>query len=158
MNGTNHIGNSTTAASTWNRSAYFGKKVTSEFHYVKYKVTGSGSTYCQYVYWTVRGERWNTGAGEGADVSAQDGLCLSTYSSYKVYYAKNTSFYRSTSDAVKFGGAVSFFGFTAGAQSGFSTYVTVNLNFGSGYNYHWICGNDAKPSTSHRIFAGPNTN
>jgi hypothetical protein len=144
-------------ASTWNEGQMFGKKLTSEFHYVKYKVTGSGATYCQYVYWTVRGERWNGGALIGADVSGQDGLCNSTYVSNSVLYTKNTSFLRSSSAALKFGGAVSFFGFTAGAQSGFSAYVRTQLRFGSKANYYWICGNDGKPTVSHRVFAGPNS-
>jgi hypothetical protein len=40
------------------------------------------------------------------------------------------------------------------AWSGASTYVKAHWHFGTNQANHWICGNDAGPASSSRVFLG----
>ena len=54
----------------------------------------------------------------------------------------------------RFNAAVSIFGASLTAQSGFSTTVRLHYHFGTVQPQHWMCGDDNFISSSHRVFSG----
>lgn len=155
INGSIHVGNSGGSAATWTAGANTGRKLLSTMRYTKYRVQdGCG----RIIGYEIRATSWRGGALWGDDVSALDGKCNSTYYDYRAAFGKNTAWTRSQNQAYKFGGAFSVYGFSAGARSGFSSYVKSRWSFGSNVNYHYLCGNDGPVTESHRVFAGPNSN
>jgi hypothetical protein len=77
-----------------------------------------------------------------------------TYDQYKIPYSPGTTFDRWRNDFVRWTGDASAFGVGLSAQSGSSTWVTIHYNFNQNSGSRYICGNDAKPPSAHRIFAG----
>jgi hypothetical protein len=84
--------------------------------------------------------------------------CGDTHAAYQVIQDPNSGWLRSTARLKKWDAAVTVsfagVGITLGAQSGSSQYVKVTYTFGHLYPHYYLCGNNAKPKTSARIFAG----
>ncbi|MGH8990409.1 MAG: hypothetical protein ACRDZ7_02650 [Acidimicrobiia bacterium] len=72
------------------------------------------------------------------------------------HYGAKTGFDREQERAVRWEGAADVFGVALSARSGYSQYVQAHWIFGRDAD-HLLCGDDGKPATSSRIFAGPST-
>jgi hypothetical protein len=154
INGTRHVGTSKDNAvfqnkSTLNSTLMFGKKLTSEFHYVKYKHQCGIQR-----WWTIKATRWNTGMLYGDDTSQFNGHCNDTYFQYQSLYSPGSGYSRFTNNFANYAGAATAFGVSLTAQSGASDYVRSDWTFGTKYPQYYLCGNDAKPPNAHRIYAG----
>jgi hypothetical protein len=68
-------------------------------------------------------------------------------------YSGKSRFDRIREKAVRWEGAVSVFGATLTAQSGYSQWVQGQWTFGSA-DMHVLCGDDGPPKTARHIFAG----
>jgi hypothetical protein len=64
------------------------------------------------------------------------------------------TFTRSSKNFANYKAAITVFGVGLTNQSGASTNVTEKWKFGNVYGAYWLCGNDAFPTDSHRIYAG----
>jgi hypothetical protein len=136
---------------TFNRGPKYGRREQSVFQYGKYKWVTCGGTIASY---EVDALQWTAGSQDGQDNSSLDNHCSTTYSQYARTFAVNTAFDRSSNAAVTFNAAVSVFGASLTAKSGYSTTVVSHWSFGNNTNQHWLCGNDNFLGSSHRVFAG----
>jgi hypothetical protein len=71
---------------------------------------------------------------------------------YSQTYGPGGGFSRTTSSLAKWRAAIGLSGATIGAQSGASTNVRIEYQFGSGRPTHYLYGDDAVPAYSKRVF------
>jgi hypothetical protein len=69
-------------------------------------------------------------------------------------FGPNTDMRRDTDKAARWDGAVSVFGASLSARSGYSKYVKGFWSFGAD-GEHLLCGDDGPPWESSHVFAGP---
>jgi hypothetical protein len=103
---------------------------------------------------------WVDGYGlyYGDQTQSFDGQCFSTYAQYAQYWPpQDVGFTTGSETAVTFSGGIDFVVLSVSAQSGYSTNVEGHWNFTPDGKSHVLCGNDAFPPSSHRVFAGPQT-
>jgi len=119
-----------------------------QFQYLKQKYV-----YCGVIYnWRVIAGTYAAGALDGEDVSSFDHNCdISPYSSYAATFASGTTFDRNSYRAFNYDGAVSVFGATLKAQSGYSTNVWMHWAFTA---KRILCGDNSYVTQSARVFAG----
>lgn len=140
LSGTGHVGNSRSAASTWNRGPNFHKQLTSVFSYVKWHLTlgpsctSSSASFGKRWYKVTPGS-WMGGATEGPSISGP--FCTGTN---RVAFGKATEFDRGTGRSYSYGGAASAFGASLTATSGYSSRVDMHWEFGTATSTHYLCG------------------
>jgi len=151
FNGTYHVGNTNGATVSWSKAGPYGHRVQSNFDYAEYEWVPLGI--CGG--YEIDPLRWGGSATYGSDNSGYDGRCGSTYAAYAQEYGPGTSFRRSTNRYVTFSFAATAFG-VAGftAQSGASADVTMAWTFDQRRGTRTLCGNNAYPTLSARIFQG----
>jgi len=152
VSGTAHVGNDQSAYVQWNEGAQWGYKLRSNFHYQKFYRSWIPAGCGGSNYYIVKASSWNTGMALGDNVHDLDNHCST--SPYTQGYLPNSDFQRVSSNATWFSGAFSAFGFSARAQSGFSSYVISHWHHGSAYPTYYHCGSDAQPNTAHRVYSG----
>ena len=151
VNGTIHVGNGKSAAETWDRGSSYAHRELSQFHWEKrHNHCPAGPT----DFYTTVSTAWNGGAVDGGDVSQYDHQCDTTYNAYKVPQAPNTHFDRSSNNFVTWSVDTGAFGIGTSAQSGASTWVQIHMFFHQPSGTRYICGNNAAPTSSARIFSG----
>jgi hypothetical protein len=146
ISGTVHVGNSLSATVWAERGPGWGTKFKTQFEYEKRKYGGA----CQGH--KIVGTRWVGGTDTNEPVYGT-GVC-DQYPQYSVPYGKNSGFHRDANRAHRWGTALTVFGVTLGARSGYSTSVAYRYSTGSQLGQHWVCGNNDSPLYAARIFAG----
>jgi hypothetical protein len=149
LSGSLHVGNNVGSSVSKSAGAYWGYTQKSNFHYHKL----FGNAFCPYLY-KVEAQSWNTGMTDGTNISSLDGVCAAQHGAYRVIYGANTTFDRQTNSLYNFSGAVTVFGASLTAKSGASSYVKIHFNFGSATSSHPVCGDNASPGSSTRVFSG----
>lgn len=155
IDGSVHIGTNTglgfdTPDSHLNRTYFISK-----FLMGKYKVTWNGVGACAKPGQYVRAIKWIGGLQQGHTSGASlDGACNTVPSRYWSILDKNSGVTRDHTKAFHYGAAVSAYGASLGAVSGFSTEAS--------YHYHtkpaeYICGasGHAAPGSAPNIAIGP---
>ncbi|MGH8971735.1 MAG: hypothetical protein ACRD0C_00835 [Acidimicrobiia bacterium] len=71
------------------------------------------------------------------------------------HYGSRSEFKREQERATRWEGAAEVFGNSLSARSGYSRDVRANWKFGTAFDDHLLCGDNGKPATATRIFAGP---
>jgi hypothetical protein len=151
VSGTIHVGNAHSVVETWARGSSYAHRELSEFHWEeRHNHCPAGPT----DFYSVQSTAWNGGAVDGAEISSFDHQCDTTYDQYKVPQAPGTDFNRSDKQFVTWSVDTGAFGIRTSAQSGASMWVTIDMQFHQATGTRWICGDDAKPPTARRIFAG----
>ncbi len=152
VNGSGHVGNSGSEVG-WTPSGKWSNIVDTEFTYRDFKyVPNCGGN----PYYKVKPYHFIGGTSTGGGTSSLDGQCGTTYTK-ATPYDPGTYLLKWDNQAYKFGAAFSAFGFSVGgAFSGYSTKVEAKWNFGNVYSTYWLCGPNTYPTTSERVFAGPN--
>ncbi len=125
-----------------------GYVLESQFEYVKYhwysQCTGYEDKY------TVDATQWDGGLIVGANEGSWD----NNPTSFTDLYAPGANFSTSSESAYNYGGAVSVFGASLSAQSGFSSYVKESWNFSSSATHNQkLYGENNYPPYARRIFA-----
>lgn len=153
ISGSIHLGDSNTSGSSvdWTAQDNFGKRVETQFHYIKQKVHYVPDA-CPADYQQIKATGWNGGAQNGDDNSNLDHNCNNV--GHVTDYVKGSGFHRYQNNMVKWSVGVVAFGIELGSQSGWSTYVDSRWHFGMVGANHYLCGSDAGVTTSHRIYAG----
>jgi hypothetical protein len=135
-------------------------RLLSTFKYSKYKherISAWTGEVCS-TWYTVEPKEWWGGIFPGADESRYLHQCLTTYRQYMNAFGPDTGFERSKYKLRLWGDGVTVGlgtnGLTLASRSGASSRVTYRYHFGRRFQYHYLCGNDANPSRSTRIFAG----
>ena len=146
ISGTVHVGNSLSATVWAERGPGWGTKFKTQFEYEKRKYGGACQGY------KIVGTRWVGGTDTNEPVYGT-GVC-DAYPNTSVPYGKNSGFFRDANRAYRWGTALTVFGVTLGARSGYSTSVSYRYSTGSQLGQHWVCGNNDYPLYATRIFAG----
>ncbi len=149
-----HVSNSATAqAPTYGPS--YSKYERGQFNYQRYKKTGR----CINTTYDVELDKWTGGIDAGSSISGTDGHCLdAAYSAKHAYWngGPKSSFTHNSSKNATFSGAVSVFGASLWAQSGYSTNVQLQWTFPTSGVKYWLCGTNDTPSYAAIVYAGPN--
>lgn len=153
--GTAHVGNSRSSQATFTEGSHNGFELTTQMRYKKFFYD-----YYENVCdrWEVKATAWNGGTGNGDGVAFLDNHCDDTYLANAVSFLGGDKWATGTATAFNFTAAVSVFGVSLNARSGFSSYVRHHWQFGSNWKYYYLCGNNAKPTYAARVFSGPASN
>ena len=158
--GSIHVGNSRGASASATFSANYGKIERITIQYQRYKIAA-----CQHTTYENDGDNW-TGSMDnaGGDVSSADGHCLdSTYANKRGHWnggkvgGQVNSFSTGTESDKTFSAAVTVFGATLWAKSGYSANAKLTWTFPTAGLYYYLCGNNAPPATAQTVYAGPNS-
>jgi hypothetical protein len=158
--GSIHVGNARGASAGASFSANYGRIERITVQYQRYKIAA-----CQHTTYENDGDTW-TGSMDnaGGDVSSADGHCLnSAYNNKRGHWlggkvgGKVSWFSTGTESDKTFSAAVSVFGATLWAKSGYSANVRLTWNFPTANLYYYLCGNNAPPATAQTVYAGPNS-
>ena len=155
LSGSVHVGNYSESSQTKTVTTdNWGHRLLTDFNYGKYRYYANCAADTWY---KIQARYWIPGWYVGVDNSQWDHHCLDWYVAHYSHFGPGETFRRATNDYATFGGAATM-GFRTGglelnAKSGLSEWVDVFWKFGS-RAHHYLCGNDAPISTSHRIFAG----
>jgi hypothetical protein len=165
LGGYKHISTSTTVSiSVSNSGPDWAHVIDSRFLYARYKherwttnpVTGARVS-CGTSY-TKEPKLWLGNYEIGQDLSQYLHLCQTKYFSTALSYGPNGTFSRFSRRLRTWEGAASVDLGTGSlglrAWSGASKDVGYSYAFGTGFDKHWLCGNDAYPPFATRIFAG----
>lgn len=153
--GSYHVGNKNSGATGLVRGSYYGRQLTTLFHYVQEKFT----TYCPFYTredYTIRAARWNGGLQEANDVSSYDGAnryYKAEKKGYATRFLANSYHERKKNKSYTYKGAVAAFGVGLDARSGYSTNVDLRWDFGSSNFFHGLFGNNGPITTSSIIYA-----
>ncbi|HET7807199.1 MAG TPA: hypothetical protein VFK71_01800, partial [Gaiellaceae bacterium] len=84
--------------------------------------------------------------------------CLTTYSRWMIDQGPNSTWNRNHNKLKTWGAAVTVGlgsgGLDLSGWTGSSQWARYDYRFGTGGDHHYLCGNDAVPKRSSRIFAG----
>jgi hypothetical protein len=155
VSGSVHVGNYSESAQTKTvKRDNWGHRLLTDFGYGKYRYLANCAAQTWY---KIQARYWIPGWYVGQDNSQWDHHCLDWYKTHYSHFGPADAFRRATNDYARFVAAATM-GFRTGgldltAQSGLSEWVDVFWKFGP-KAHHFLCGNDAPVSTSHRIFAG----
>jgi hypothetical protein len=143
-----------------NPSEDWAHRLLSTFRYAKYKherYSAWTGKVCS-TWYTVEPKEWWGGIFPGADESRYLHQCLTTYRRYMNRFGPNSGFSRSRYKLRMWGAGVTVGLGTGGlglaARSGASARVTYRYHFGTRFQNHYLCGNDAPPARSTRVLAG----
>lgn len=132
----------------------------SDFVYAKYrKQTVDIFGYVCSTWYTIEPKEWvGGGIVPGADESQYLHKCLTTYRQWYIRQGPGSTWFRA-SNKLRTWGAAATVGLGSGglavqAWTGASRWVTYEYYFGSRTFDHYLCGNDAYPRRSTRVFAG----
>jgi hypothetical protein len=151
LSGSAHAGNSLSASVSLSAGANFGHRIISTFNYAQlWFVADCFEGNDLYMgHREVEVDTWR-----GSITSDYDWSSLDNHrNAYWNIFGKGAGFSRTTTDFVKYSGAVSIWGASLTAKSGASTFVKESWTFGSAQNAHYLYGNDNTPPYAHRIFA-----
>lgn len=152
INGTVHVGNSLSTSVTAHIGADEGHREDTQMGFKKYDVTWTPS-WCAAESTQIRSTGWNGGRYTGTDNHSLDHQC-GTYPAANVQnYQGVGSWMRDSGSMVTFSGAVSAFGVSLTAQSGWSSHVQSNFIQTAGGN-HYYCGSNGSTLDANRVFAG----
>jgi hypothetical protein len=145
VSGSHHIGNAQRGAMWQNAAGGQHVVVRTRFIYDKYE------------YHCAIGRRekvvpreW---MGDGMSESVPERGCMHADEKRLGRYGRDGGFIRDKERAVTWNGAVSVFGASMSARSGYSESVTASWEFG-GQSLHLLCGDDGPPWRSRHVFAG----
>ena len=132
----------------------------SDFIYAKYRkqTIDPFGRVCS-TWYTIEPKEWvGGGIFSGADESQYLHQCLTTYRRWYILQGPGTTWFRSSNKLRTWGGAVSVDlgsgGLGLSAWTGASGWVRYDYAFGTRIHDHYLCGNDAYPNRSSRVFAG----
>lgn len=151
VSGSVHVGNTNSSNVGWQKGSNVGRRLQSQFKYMLYRWVSCVNP-DKTVSHEINAQAWTSGARNGQKNGALDNHCDN--SRFKAVFGKGTHFDRTSNTAVTFNGAVSIFGASLTAQSGYSTWVQSHWNFGDRTKAHVLCGSDNYIGYSHRIYAG----
>ena len=149
-----HDGQHTTTGDDWARV------LRSDFVYGKYRkqtIDFLGNV-CS-TWYTIEPKEWvGGGIVPGADESQYLHKCLTTYRQWYIRQGPGSTWFRE-SNKLRTWGVAAVVGLGTGgigleAWTGASRWVTYDYAFGTRIYDHYLCGNDAYPRRSTRIFAG----
>lgn len=151
VNGSVHIGNSSTTSTVAEVSAttgvgeYTSRAVRARFIYTHWYQCGTGNR-------KTRAAKWNGySLGKGVRLSSRDGEC----SNLKPWiFESGQSWERDRYRAVHWGVAVDLGFFSVGARSGYSSRVRSKWWFGNTLASTTLCGVKKYPGDAQRVFAG----
>jgi len=136
----------------------WAKEIQSEFLYTKFRAELVCGGLKVSEHFEIKATDWVGNARTGADLTYLDNRCSQDHYQHLAENGRNTFFNRESSRYGTFVGAatVSVAGATVSlnARSGMSRYVRAKWEFGAKSARHVLCGTDALPPTSSRIFAG----
>ena len=148
--GTAQVSNSTGASQTITRNSSQwsneGWQLTSKFTFAKTEYIGENAC-AGRVYYLISATQWDGGWGFGNDVSSMDGHP----NQYTDPFGPGQTFTKSTATAWTYSAAVSAFGVTLSAVSGYSQYVKIEWWF-AGYT-QYLYGNNTYPTYSQIVYA-----
>jgi hypothetical protein len=132
----------------------------SDFVYAKYRkqTVDFFGRVCS-TWYTIEPKEWvGGGIVPGADESQYLHKCLTTYRQWYIRQGPGTTWSRA-SNKLRTWGAAAVVGLGTGglgleAWTGASKWVTYDYSFGTRTFDHYLCGNDAYPKRSTRVFAG----
>jgi hypothetical protein len=110
-------------------------------------------------WYTIEPIEWvGGGIVPGADESQYLHRCLTTYRQWRIRQGPGSTWYRSSNKLRTWGVAaivdLGTGGLGLSAWTGASRWVTYDYSFGTRTYDHYLCGNDAYPKRSSRVFAG----
>jgi hypothetical protein len=158
----NESGSSSSATISYPTSAdMWAREMQTEFVYTKYRTElwcASPVAVLVSRGFEVRATDWVGSSRLGANLSHLVNRCEEDYGQYIATHARGMKFTRdenkygtfSNAASVNVGGA----SLSLSARSGMSKWVTLQWEFGRKFAAHVLCGTDAFPPTSSRIFAG----
>ena len=133
--------------------------IRSDFLYAKYRkqtVDILGNV-CS-TWYTIEAKEWVGGIVPGAGESQYLHRCLTTYRQWHIRQGPGTTWFRGSNKLRTWGAAATIGLGTGGlgleAWTGASRWVTYDYAFGTRIFDHYLCGNDAYPRRSTRVFAG----
>ncbi|HEU4448366.1 MAG TPA: LamG domain-containing protein [Gaiellaceae bacterium] len=151
VNGSVHVGNSSGQSTAAAQSAttgpgeYTSRAVKARFVYTYWHQCGTGAK-------KARAARWNGyNLGKGVRVSTRDGECSDLANHV---FDPGQEWTRDRNRAVHWGGAADLGFFVVGAESGYSTFVRSEWDFGTNLASRTLCGVSKPPATAKRVFAG----
>ncbi len=147
LDGSTHIGNTTSASVGKTRKGRYAKRFYSVFRYAKYKEIGGCLPSPRY---RIRAEEWRGGLRSHKQRGTL-GRCNPGYP-----YEGGSTVTRTSKKAVSWSRGVSVFGVGLTVRSGFSKWVQTQYKFGGpDRRKHWVCGSHGEsPFTAKRIFSG----
>ena len=132
----------------------------SDFIYAKYRkqTVGPFGLVCS-TWYTIEPKEWvGGGIVPGADESQYLHRCLTDYRQWYIRQGPGSTWFRASNKLRTWGVAATIGLGTAGlgvsAWTGASSWVTYDYHFGTRIYDHYLCGNDAYPRRSTRVFAG----
>jgi hypothetical protein len=148
--GTSQVSNTVSSSEslTRNSSQWYdqGWQLTSLFTFTKTEYIGENAC-AGRVYYLLSASQWDGGFGFGRDESSQDGVP----NKWTTPFPAGSEFQTSTAKAYTYSAAVSVFGATLSATSGYSTFVGIQWTF-SGFT-QYLYGNDGYPPSASIIYA-----
>jgi hypothetical protein len=133
--------------------------IRSDFLYAKYRkqTIDIFGNVCS-TWYTIEPKEWIGGIWPGADESQYLHRCLTTYRQWKIRLGPGATWFRESNKLRTWGAAVTVGLGTGGlgleAWTGASRWVRYDYHFGKLIFDHYLCGNDAYPRRSTRVFAG----
>jgi hypothetical protein len=153
-------GNST-GVSISNTTENWAHVLLSDYVYAKYRkqtVSHITGEVCS-TWYTIEPKEWvGGGIVAGADESEFLHKCLTTYSRWVIDQGPNSTWYRNRNKLKTWGAAVTVGlgsgGLDLSGWTGSSQWARYDYSFGTRGDHHYLCGSDAVPKRSSRIFAG----
>lgn len=138
----------------------WARQLRSDFIYAKYRkqTVDLFGNVCS-TWYTIEPKEWvGGGIVPGADESQYLHKCLTTYRQWYIRQGPGSTWFRG-SNKLKTWGVAATVGLGSGglglsAWTGASRWVTYDYSFGTQIFDHYLCGNDAYPRRSSRVFAG----
>jgi hypothetical protein len=140
--GTHHIANSDETRVFKEAVAMESLRISSSFDYHLYRDR------CRNPSYRVVPHGWRTGVRSVAHLVPDCGG-----NDNRADYEPRSGFRRDTNRAATWSGAAEVFGASISARSGYSRYVTVEMEFGE-RPIHTVCGDNAPPNRSHHVYSG----
>jgi hypothetical protein len=158
LSGDVHVGNSLGSSEQWTSATDNRRQLLANFDYQRFQHRTIGACGAS-TFTTVSAVRWDVGQADGNPAHDPSHGC--TAGAYATPARRDSfprgrahGFTRTANRAVRYGAAVSVFGFTLGASSGYSTSVTLQWAAGTKHATYYACGSDNDPIRAHRVFTG----